>query len=217
MPDANERPHYRYVGVGVEPANLSLASLLYSRNDVTNLFLDKKAAFGWHDGQQLPDTTLQVSMLKDLVTLADPANRFSFLLYLYTHGRIYHFINAKFDAVPRQEFRNYMDRASTQNKNVVFGEQVESVEFDGTFVVRTDQRVPSQPVHGVSTNARFHRTQGIFTSASTSITKPIRGSRLSLLHVCTRRPVHSRRRAAPAEVGLDGRATGRTVCETERE
>jgi lysine N6-hydroxylase len=140
MRDDNRRPHYTCVGVGVGPANLSLASLLHGHDGVTNLFLDKKAAFSWHDGQQLPDTTLQVSMLKDLVTLADPTNRFSFLSYLHTSGRIYHFINAQFDAVPRQEFRNYMEWASMQNKNVVFGEQVESIEFDGTFVVRTDRR-----------------------------------------------------------------------------
>jgi lysine N6-hydroxylase len=79
-------------------------------------------------------------MLKDLVSLADPTNRFSFLSYLHAHGKIYHFINAQFDAVPRREFRNYLKWASDQNPNVVFGEDVRSVDFDGTFVVRTDRR-----------------------------------------------------------------------------
>src|SRR5882757_4327425 len=132
VPD-NEYPHYNCVGIGVGPANLSLASLLHGHDDVSNLFLDKKTTFGWHDGQQLPDTTLQVSMLKDLVSLADPTNRFSFLSYLHAHGKIYHFINAQFDAVPRQEFRNYLKWASDQNPNVVFGEDIRSVDFDGTF------------------------------------------------------------------------------------
>ena len=63
---------YRCLGVGVGPANLSLASLLHNRPDVTNLFLDRKPSFSWHDGQQLPGNTLQVSLFKDLVTLSDP-------------------------------------------------------------------------------------------------------------------------------------------------
>jgi lysine N6-hydroxylase len=140
MCDNNAHAHYKCVGIGAGPANLSLASLLYGHDDISNLFLDRKAAFSWHDGQQLPDTTLQVSMLKDLVSLADPTNRFSFLSYLHARGRIYHFINAQFDAVPRQEFRNYLQWACEQNKNIRFGENVLSVDFDGTFVVRTDRR-----------------------------------------------------------------------------
>ncbi|HEY0806618.1 MAG TPA: SidA/IucD/PvdA family monooxygenase [Pseudonocardiaceae bacterium] len=129
------------VGVGVGPANLSLAALLYPHGDVRSLFLDLKNNFSWHDGQQLPDTTLQVSIFKDLVSLADPTNEFSFLSYLHDQGRIYHFINAQFQAVPRREYRNYLEWASRRIKSVVFGEQVRSIDFDGVFVVRTDQRV----------------------------------------------------------------------------
>lgn len=131
---------YRCVGIGVGPANLSLASLLYEHPDMPNLFLDRKASFSWHDGQLVLGATLQVSLLKDLVTLADPTNAFSFLAYLHTQGRLYHFINAQFDAVPRQEFRNYLEWASRCNDNVVFGEEVLSVEFDGAFVVHTSRR-----------------------------------------------------------------------------
>jgi lysine N6-hydroxylase len=85
----------------------------------------------------LDGATLQVSTLKDLVTLSDPTNAFSFLSYLHAHGRLYHFINAQFDAVPRQEFRNYMEWASRRNHNIVFGEEVLSIDFDGDFIVRT--------------------------------------------------------------------------------
>lgn len=132
--------HYGCIGVGAGPANLSLASLLYGDTAVPSLFLDQKECFTWHDGQQLPGTTLQVSMLKDLVSLADPTNKFSFLAYLHDQGRIYHFINAQFDAMPRQEYRNYLRWACERNENVVFGERVLSVGFDKTFVVETDRR-----------------------------------------------------------------------------
>lgn len=135
-----EHLHYDFLGVGAGPANLSLASLLHDHHEISNVFLERRECFGWHDGQQLPDTTLQVSVLKDLVSLADPTSTFSFLSYLHEQGRIYHFINAQFDAVPRQEFRNYMKWVSDKNENVVFGEEVLSVDFDGSFVVRTSKR-----------------------------------------------------------------------------
>jgi lysine N6-hydroxylase len=139
--DRSERRHYDCVGVGVGPANLSLASLLHSHREVSNLFIERNDAFGWHDDQQIPGASLQVSPLKDLVTLADPTNAFSFLSYLHAQGRIYHFINARFDAVPRQEFRNYLEWASRGNENIVFGEEVRSIEFDGTFAIGTSRRV----------------------------------------------------------------------------
>ncbi|WP_052868902.1 lysine N(6)-hydroxylase/L-ornithine N(5)-oxygenase family protein [Streptomyces niger] len=143
MGNANTRAdsaQYHCVGVGVGPANLSLASLLHGRPEVRNLFLDRKAAFGWHDDQQIPGATLQVSMFKDLVSLSDPKSPFSFLSYLHDQGRVYHFLNAQFDDVPRLEFRNYLAWASRRNENVVFGENVEEVDFDGVFTVRTDRR-----------------------------------------------------------------------------
>ncbi|WP_055589245.1 lysine N(6)-hydroxylase/L-ornithine N(5)-oxygenase family protein [Streptacidiphilus griseoplanus] len=142
------RPHFHCLGIGVGPANLSLASLMHPHSSrISHLFLDRKPSFGWHDGQQIPGAVLQVSPLKDLVTLADPTNPFSFLAYLHEQGRIYHYINAQFDAVPRQEFRNYLEWASHRNSNIVFGEEVLSVTFDGAsggaFVVHTGSRTLS--------------------------------------------------------------------------
>ncbi|MFI9269506.1 lysine N(6)-hydroxylase/L-ornithine N(5)-oxygenase family protein [Kitasatospora sp. NPDC052896] len=135
-----EPAHFTCVGVGAGPANLSLASLLHGHPEVSNLFLDRRASFGWHDGQQIPGATLQVSLFKDLVSLTEPTNPFSFLSYLHDQGRIYHFLNAQFSDVPRLEFRNYLEWASRRNENVVFGEEVRSVDFADRFVVRTSRR-----------------------------------------------------------------------------
>jgi lysine N6-hydroxylase len=133
--------HVNCLGVGVGPANLSLASLLVSRGGLSGVFVERRAGFGWHDGQQVPDAALQVSMLKDLVSLADPTSPFTFLAYLHDQGRIYQYLNAQFDAVPRMEFRNYLAWAADRNPNVVFGEEVESIDFDGVFRVRTSKRL----------------------------------------------------------------------------
>jgi lysine N6-hydroxylase len=132
----NSSRHYRCVGIGVGPANLSLAALMHGHSEITNLFVDKKESFGWHDGQQMANTTIQVSMLKDLVSLSEPTNKYSFLSYLHESGRLYHYLNAQFDAVPRQEFRNYMEWACRKNENIVFGVQVVSVEFSDVFRLR---------------------------------------------------------------------------------
>jgi lysine N6-hydroxylase len=136
-----EGAHYKVVGVGVGPANLSLACLAHGDTSVPGLFLDRKPAFGWHDGQLLPGAALQVSTLKDLVTLRDPTNSFSFLNYLHSQGRIYHFANARFDAVRREEFRDYLAWAAARNDDVTFGETIHEVGFDGrAFRIRTDRR-----------------------------------------------------------------------------
>jgi lysine N6-hydroxylase len=128
--------HYVCVGIGVGPANLSLAALMRSHPEITNLFVDKKPSFGWHDGQQVPNAAIQVSMFKDLVSLSDPTSEYSFLSYLHDTGRFYHYINAHFDSVPRQEFRNYLEWACQKNENIIFGHEVLSVDYSGVFHIR---------------------------------------------------------------------------------
>lgn len=122
------------------PANLSLACLIQARPNLTSLFLERRGAFGWHDGQQIPGASLQVSMFKDLVSLAEPTSAYSFLNYLHEQGRTYHYLNARFDAVPRLEFRNYLAWAAARNPAVRFGHEVTAVDLhpDG-FHVHTTQ------------------------------------------------------------------------------
>src|SRR6201996_2405547 len=129
--------HYHCVGIGVGPANLSLASLMHGHAEITNIFLDKKESFGWHDGQQIPGATIQVSMLKDLVSLSEPTNSFLFPPSLADPGRIYHFLNAQFESVPREEFRNYMEWDCRKNENDVFGQEELSVDFAKSFTIKT--------------------------------------------------------------------------------
>jgi lysine N6-hydroxylase len=128
------------VGIGVGPANLSFASLLHPTGRA-NYFFERKKEFSWHPGLQIPNASVQVSFLKDLVTLADPTNPFSFLAYLHEHGRTYHFLNARFDAVTREEFTLYFKWAARKNANIHFDEEVVEIDFKDEFVVKTNRRV----------------------------------------------------------------------------
>ena len=127
-------------GVGVGPANLSVACQLDAVG-AKALFLDRKPAFSWHDGMQIAGTKLQVSIFKDLVTLADPTSPFSFISYLHENARLYHFLNAQFQSVSRREFSEYLGWVSERLPNTGFGETVEDIRFDGLFRVTTDRGV----------------------------------------------------------------------------
>ncbi|MDO4918463.1 GNAT family N-acetyltransferase [Kocuria sp.] len=77
--------------VGVGPFGLGLACLADPLADVRAAFLDAASGFDWHPGLLFEDATLQVPFLADLVTMADPTSRFSFLQWLKETGELYPF------------------------------------------------------------------------------------------------------------------------------
>src|SRR5687767_497740 len=74
------------LGVGFGPSNLALALAVQEHNERSGdparlraAFVEQQAAFGWHRGMLLEGATMQVSFLKDLVTMRDPTSPRSFL------------------------------------------------------------------------------------------------------------------------------------------
>jgi lysine N6-hydroxylase len=128
------------VGVGIGPANLSLAALLDPVQTISRCFFERSDSFSWHGGQLLPEAELQQVYVKDLVSLVAPSSRFSFISYLHDTGRIYAFLNARFPSVMRQEFNQYLQWASASLKDLQFGEEVASIKFDHHLVVETSRR-----------------------------------------------------------------------------
>ncbi|MFC7728352.1 lysine N(6)-hydroxylase/L-ornithine N(5)-oxygenase family protein [Actinomadura keratinilytica] len=113
------------VGIGFGPSNLALAIALRERHERTGqavdaVFLDKQPAFGWHRGMLIEGATMQVSFLKDLVTMRNPASGFGFLSYLRERGRLADFINHKTLFPSRAEFHDYLEWAAA-----AFADQVE--------------------------------------------------------------------------------------------
>jgi lysine N6-hydroxylase len=119
------------VGVGLGPCNLSLAALLDPLTGVRARFFEARSTFQWHCGIMVPGAELQVSFLKDLVTLVDPSSSFSFLNYLATQGRLYRFLIAHSDRCSRQEFEQYYQWAASRLHSATWDRPVEEVELRG--------------------------------------------------------------------------------------
>lgn len=137
-------PEFDLIGVGFGPSNLALAIAVAEHNataaePVTAHFLERQPRFGWHRGMLLEDATMQVSFLKDLVTMRNPASGFSFLSYLHVQGRLVDFINHKNLFPLRIEFHEYFEWAAAKVDDLVsYGQDVVSVRGgDPHFEVRT--------------------------------------------------------------------------------
>ena len=99
-----------FVAVGLGPFNLGLACLtdpLRESDDVSGIFLEARDRFDWHPGMLLDDATLQVPFLADLVTMADPTSRWTFLNYLKRSGNLYPFYIRESFYPLRREYDDY--------------------------------------------------------------------------------------------------------------
>lgn len=121
------------IGIGFGPSNLALAIALEERGQVQGpldvLFLDKQADYRWHGNTLVTQSELQISFLKDLVTLRNPTSPYSFVNYLKAHGRLVDFINLGTFYPCRMEFNDYLRWvASHFEAQSRYGEQVLAVE-----------------------------------------------------------------------------------------
>ena len=132
--------HYTVAGIGAGPANLSFAALSEGRIPGGVALFEGRPGPAWHPGLLHPGTQLQTSWIKDLVSLADPCSRLSFLNYLVRTGRVYGFLNAQYTAIPRLEYARYLAWASEQLGVVHYGRAITRIGFDrDRFVLADDE------------------------------------------------------------------------------
>ncbi|MBG9912924.1 ornithine monooxygenase [Bacillus xiamenensis] len=115
------------IGIGIGPANLGLAALLEEYEDVTCCFFEQETEFAWHPGMLIKGTDLQVSFLADLVTMANPRSRYTFLNYLHESNRLHRFYTFEQFDIPRREFNAYLAWAAGELDSCQFGMKVEEV------------------------------------------------------------------------------------------
>ncbi|MEU7071696.1 lysine N(6)-hydroxylase/L-ornithine N(5)-oxygenase family protein [Streptomyces narbonensis] len=124
------------IGIGFGPSNVAMALALSEHNAqvdreeaVTAHFFERQPSFGWHRGMLIDDATMQVSFLKDLVTLRNPASEYSFLCYLQSKGRLIDFVNHKNLFPLRVEFHDYFEWAAAKVDDMVsYGHEIIAVE-----------------------------------------------------------------------------------------
>lgn len=136
------------LGIGFGPTNLSLAIAIEENNQnlpdkqrLSARFLEAKPEFSWHNGMLLPNATMQISFLKDLVSLRTPTSPYTFVNYLHEKQRLSDFINLKTFFPSRKEFHDYLLWAAKRTSAPVsYGTAAKQIEWHaGRFAVRTAQ------------------------------------------------------------------------------
>ncbi|KAF1072457.1 MAG: L-ornithine N(5)-monooxygenase [Pseudomonas citronellolis] len=127
-------PTFDVLGIGFGPSNLALAIALQEQaarqgREYHALFLDKQQDYRWHGNTLVGQSELQISFLKDLVTLRNPTSPYSFVNYLNEQGRLIDFINLGTFYPCRLEYNDYLRWVARQfGEQALYGEQVLRVE-----------------------------------------------------------------------------------------
>jgi lysine N6-hydroxylase len=131
------------VGIGAGPANLSLAALFEAVEPDRIALFEGKPGPAWHSGLLFSGVRMRSMWLKDLVTLADPSHRLSFVNYIVSGGRALAFMNAGYcDAMPRLEYVRYLAWAASQMPDIYYGKKIDRVSFGPPFSLYCgDERV----------------------------------------------------------------------------
>jgi lysine/ornithine N-monooxygenase/predicted FMN-binding regulatory protein PaiB len=135
---AAQRP-YDLLGIGFGPSNLALAVCAREQGSrLSCLFVERGDSVAWHPGMLIEGARMQISFLKDLVSLRNPASPYSFLQYAKAKGRLERFVNLNEFRLTRIEYNDYLRWVAED-----FAEQVRY----GTRVVRV---APAREPGGVS-------------------------------------------------------------------
>ncbi len=153
-------------GIGFGPSNLALAIALDDADarcrqagptvsPIVSRFFEAQPQFGWHRGMLIDGATMQVSFLKDLVTMRNPASPHSFLCYLHARGRLVDFINLKTFYAFRTEFQDYFAwAAESYADRVTYGARaaaVRPVTADGRVGLLSVDYQTGEPGHPLAT------------------------------------------------------------------
>ncbi|MGW0608562.1 lysine N(6)-hydroxylase/L-ornithine N(5)-oxygenase family protein [Streptomyces sp. NPDC002640] len=118
------------VGIGIGPANLSLAALAQPLDGLDTAFYERRPGFDWHPGLLIDGTTLQVPFPADLVTLVDPTSPWTFLNHLRARDRLFPFYFAERWHIHRAEYDAYCRWVSENLPGLHFRHQVDTIRWN---------------------------------------------------------------------------------------
>ncbi len=100
---------YDILGLGFGPSNIALAIAAQELAPaLTCRFLERNPSTRWHPGMLIEGARMQVSFLKDLVSLRNLSSPYTFLRYTEAKGRLERFINLGEVRPTRLEFQDYL-------------------------------------------------------------------------------------------------------------
>lgn len=142
---------YDIVGIGIGPFNLSLAAMLQDHPQLTSLFIDQKPGFDWHPGINFPWARMQVPYFADLVTLANPQSKFTYINYLHQTRQLFRF-GVQENIFPlRIEYNNYCQWVADQLPNLIFSLKCNKITYnkcEETYTIHcTDQNMCNKTFH----------------------------------------------------------------------
>ncbi len=107
-PGGVANPH-DVVGVGFGPSNLALAIAAREIDESLDcVFYERNAEVSWHPGMLIEGARMQISFLKDLVMLRNPASPYTFLQYAKAKNRLERFVNLGEFRPTRLEYQDYL-------------------------------------------------------------------------------------------------------------
>ncbi|MGO4155490.1 lysine N(6)-hydroxylase/L-ornithine N(5)-oxygenase family protein [Cupriavidus sp. YAF13] len=169
------------VGIGFGPSNLALAIALQeqaaSGRPLDAHFLEKQQNYQWHGNTLVSQSEMQISFLKDLVSMRNPTSPYSFVNYLHRHGRLVDFINLRTFYPSRMEYNDYLRWAASHFAGQCsLGEEVQTIEpeMDGGRIDRV--RVISRDAQGRE-RTRVARSIVLSTGGTPRIPEAFRGMR----------------------------------------
>lgn len=148
------------LAIGLGPFNLGLAALA-EPTGLSIAVLESRDEFSWHPGMMIEGATIQVPFMADLVTMADPTSRYSFLNYLKLHDRLYPFYIRESFYPLRAEYDRYCRWVAAEVSGPRFGHHVEQVTYDADDDVFVAHYVTAQ---GPGTLRGRHLVVGVGTA-----------------------------------------------------
>ncbi len=106
--------------IGFGPANLALAIVIEEEgHDLDVRFLEARPGPSWQSAMMLDGSDIQNHPVRDLVSLRNPRSRYSFINYLFEHGRLIEHLNVPMEFPLRKEYAQYVSWVASHFSRLV--------------------------------------------------------------------------------------------------
>jgi len=141
------RKIYDVIGVGFNVSNIGLAiSLKEKKDDISMLFIESNSDSMWQPNMLISGSDIQNSPHRDLITPVNPRSKYTFINYLFEHGRLFEYFNLGLSHPFRTEYSRYIKWCADDFEGYVrYNETVTAIDVD-------TETVDGNRIYNVRTN-----------------------------------------------------------------